>query len=375
MERELRKRASATSAVVQVSELPANQGGPIHEPALGFVRTRRTGLPHLRASRPVREALEEARDGGVVDAVEDCEGGQGLVDGLPLAQGALALADQQHLAGRFQDHQRVALAEARDDLVGDAQQVVGGDRLLRVPDEVVARFRKGDALMVLEATGEVLLVGQLAERSRPRQAGRRPGRTPSTSTASTTSPPSRASSSASRPTWKTRRCGRPSAASTKPTGAHGLVRPGLLEAQTPAQPLTWRKLVYAILAPYRAAEGSTDRVIVNGTDLPIAANSVTALALVLHELATNAAKSGSLSAPTGSICIETKVADDQFLVSWEETGGPHLNGAPDKKGFGSLLAHRIITRQLGGGLSYDWRADGVIVKLSLPTRNVQGQAC
>ena len=156
--------------------------------------------------------------------------------------------------------------------------------------------------------------------------------------------------------------------------AHDLTRPGLLGMETKAaQDLTWRQLVHAILAPYADTGPSMDqkRFVITGTDLTIAENSLTGLALVLHELATNAAKSGSLSTPNGSIRIDSKVADGLFLMNWEETGGPTLNGRPDREGFGSSLAHQIVTGQFGGQLSYDWRPAGVVVQLSAEKERIE----
>ena len=157
--------------------------------------------------------------------------------------------------------------------------------------------------------------------------------------------------------------------------AHDLTRPGLLGAETKtAQPLTWRHLVHAILAPYGNKEVSADseRFVVKGTDLPIAENALTGLALVLHELATNAAKCGSLSTPSGSVRIDTRIADGLFLMNWEEIGGPRVNGPPDHEGFGSSLAHQIVTGQFGGQLSYEWQPAGVVVRLSALRERIEG---
>jgi len=62
-------------------------------------------------------------------------------------------------------------------------------------------------------------------------------------------------------------------------------------------------LVAKVLLPYADDKGDCDRIIANGPDVPIGARAVTSLALVLHESATNAAKYGALSGPSGSIRI------------------------------------------------------------------------
>ncbi len=151
--------------------------------------------------------------------------------------------------------------------------------------------------------------------------------------------------------------------------AHDLTRPGLLEAGSKStQPTTFHALVGTILSPYIHSEETTERerIILKGPDVPISEKSVTGFALVLHELATNAAKCGSLSSPKGLVRVNSSVANGRFQMTWAEKGGPRLSGAPDKVGFGSLLARRIVTGQFGGQLSYDWKPGGLVVRLSAP---------
>jgi two-component sensor histidine kinase len=66
------------------------------------------------------------------------------------------------------------------------------------------------------------------------------------------------------------------------------------------------------------------------------------------------------------------MADGLFLMNWEETGGPPLNGPPDRQGFGSSLAHQIVTGQFGGQLSYNWRPEGVMIELSAEKERIEG---
>ena len=69
--------------------------------------------------------------------------------------------------------------------------------------------------------------------------------------------------------------------------------------------------------------------------------------------------------------IDTKLVDGLFLMDWEETGGPPLNGPPDHEGFGSSLAHQIVAGQFSGQLSYDWKLGGVAVRLSAPKESIE----
>ena len=92
-----------------------------------------------------------------------------------------------------------------------------------------------------------------------------------------------------------------------------------------------------------------------GVDIPIGANQVTALALIFHEFAINAAKYGALSVPGGRIDIECADDQGQFHLDWKERGGPDIIQASDASGFGSLLV-RATVHQLGGEIVREMRA-------------------
>jgi PAS domain S-box-containing protein len=157
------------------------------------------------------------------------------------------------------------------------------------------------------------------------------------------------------------------------TRAHDLTRPGLIDADTTiGKPMTFHALVRAIFAPFLESELSkkAERLTIEGPDIPITENSVTGLALLIHELATNAVKCGCLSSTSGSVRLELSVDDGQFAARWVEAGGPLLNGAPQHEGFGSVLARRIVTGQFGGQLLYDWKPEGLVVSLSVPVERL-----
>jgi PAS domain S-box-containing protein len=151
--------------------------------------------------------------------------------------------------------------------------------------------------------------------------------------------------------------------------AQDLTRPGLLGTEWGASyPTTFKTLARAIFEPYVALDAptATERLIVEGPDLPLAHSSITGLALLLHELATNAVKCGSLSSSEGRVRIELSAADGEFLMTWTEEGGPEVSGPPEHAGFGSSLAHRIVTGQFGGKIFYDWKRDGLVVRVTAP---------
>ncbi len=128
-----------------------------------------------------------------------------------------------------------------------------------------------------------------------------------------------------------------------------------------------RALVEDELAPYR---DGTDRVLIVGPDVGLNATAGVPLSLILHELATNAAKYGALAAPTGRLhvhwTVEIAGASEHVVVAlrWIESGGPRVE-PPSRRGFGS----RLVTRGLdavGGEASLVFAPEGVRCTLRLP---------
>lgn len=123
-------------------------------------------------------------------------------------------------------------------------------------------------------------------------------------------------------------------------------------------------LIQTIAAPYVAAAGSPQLTIV-GADLPIAGNSVTSFALLLHEFATNAAKYGGFSVPEGGVDIVCEDGAEEFVLTWTERGGPSLDGPGNNAGFGSLLEKATVGGQLGGDIERTWLPGGLVIRLSV----------
>jgi two-component sensor histidine kinase len=91
------------------------------------------------------------------------------------------------------------------------------------------------------------------------------------------------------------------------------------------------------------------------------------LSMVFHELATNSAKYGALSAPTGRVKVAWRIGPDVELltITWEETGGPPV-AAPSKPGFGTRLIDSSIRRELKGVPRFDFRTEGLVFEATLP---------
>ncbi|WP_438646663.1 PAS domain-containing protein [Salinarimonas soli] len=150
--------------------------------------------------------------------------------------------------------------------------------------------------------------------------------------------------------------------------AHEYVRPHSPESAPDVEGQSVRGLIELLLSPY--AQGRADRIVVRGSDALLGSKSATALALCLHEQATNAMKYGALSAPAGRVEIVTQVTDGVLHLRWQEIGGPEVKGAPERQGFGTVLAARSIAGQLGGELRHNWRPSGLEMDLSVPLENL-----
>jgi PAS domain S-box-containing protein len=115
------------------------------------------------------------------------------------------------------------------------------------------------------------------------------------------------------------------------------------------------------LAPY--SEEDETRVCIDGPQVLLESNDAQAVAVTLHELATNAAKYGALSAAKGQIELTwTHAADGQLMLRWREMGGPEVQ-RPKRQGFGSRLIERTIG-QLKGDAKFDWRPEGLVCEIT-----------
>jgi PAS domain S-box-containing protein len=147
--------------------------------------------------------------------------------------------------------------------------------------------------------------------------------------------------------------------------AHDFVRPHSEESRRRSGPATIFAMLGELFAPYADGDGGQP-VRLTGQDMAIDDRSATPLALVFHELATNAAKYGALSAPGGAVDLSGAVEADDYVMRWVERGGPRVNGTPEHSGFGSVLAQISVEGQLGGRLSRTWAAQGLEVELRAP---------
>lgn len=128
-----------------------------------------------------------------------------------------------------------------------------------------------------------------------------------------------------------------------------------------------RSLVSQDILPF------ANRIEMDGPDIALRARTAQTFALLLYELATNAAKHGALSVPEGRVLLQWRIdnlgSDPLFHLHWKESGGPIVE-APARKGFGELLVRRIAPRDMAGKSEVRYDAAGFEYELQAPLREL-----
>lgn len=131
--------------------------------------------------------------------------------------------------------------------------------------------------------------------------------------------------------------------------------------------LMLREIAEVILNAY--APNGAESYLIEGPDIEVGATLLTSLALVLHELATNAVKHGALSRGSGHVELTWKLEADPkvplLMLRWQESGGPEVT--PPKRQSGSKIVTDLM-RASRGRLAYDWQPGGVVADAVLPLR-------
>ena len=144
---------------------------------------------------------------------------------------------------------------------------------------------------------------------------------------------------------------------------HALAQAHTLLSESRWQGADLERLVGEELAPYRS--GEVARVTIGGPAIFLSPEQAQNVALALHELATNSAKYGALSVATGRLDVSWKIERRMLTLQWQESGGPAVK-APATQGFGTKILNASIRHQIGGSVSWDWRATGLHCILQIP---------
>jgi PAS domain S-box-containing protein len=125
-------------------------------------------------------------------------------------------------------------------------------------------------------------------------------------------------------------------------------------------------LVGGVLEPYAGGNGAA--AVEAGPAVALPPARVQALALVLHELATNAVKHGALSAPEGRVRVGWEVGEadgvSRLRLRWEERGGPAV-APPATRGFGTDLVEAAVAHELGGRAELIFAPEGLGAEITV----------
>lgn len=146
--------------------------------------------------------------------------------------------------------------------------------------------------------------------------------------------------------------------------AHDFVRPHSPKSRPITLENTLHGLLRELFNPYQLMD--IERVTVMGEDLPVDDQSTTPLALLFHELATNATKYGALSTKSGRVEVKISQASDRVVIDWVENGGPAVTPPVGAGGFGSQLVELSVVRQMGGAIDRDWAPGGLRLRATIP---------
>jgi PAS domain S-box-containing protein len=154
--------------------------------------------------------------------------------------------------------------------------------------------------------------------------------------------------------------------------AHEFVRPHSEHSEPRDLPDSLHGILREILSPYPAlAEG---RITIGGDDVVVDDRGATPLALLVHELATNATKYGALSNRRGRVAVKVSAEAGEIVLEWQESGGPPVDGPPERTGFGTRLSELSIVQQLDGSIERDWAREGLKVRARVPENRLAREA-
>jgi two-component system CheB/CheR fusion protein len=128
-----------------------------------------------------------------------------------------------------------------------------------------------------------------------------------------------------------------------------------------------RDVLLQELEPYRSNDG--ERFVIEGLDFELGPKAALALGMAFHELATNAAKYGALSKPTGQVRVTWDYLRSSpptvLRLRWVESGGPPV-AKTGHKGFGSTVIERGLSLELDGEVRLDFEPGGVVCMIDIP---------
>lgn len=151
--------------------------------------------------------------------------------------------------------------------------------------------------------------------------------------------------------------------------SHALVRRSAGGQAGPAL----EELLRTIVKPQQGPTAGGVRFSLQGPPLSLGPQAATGLALVFHEMATNASKHGALQSAEGQVVIRWTAEGDQLAIHWAESGGPQIDPGQAKgpgANQGTKLLNDIVVRQFSGTLAYDLQPGGLVAAIVVPLANL-----
>ena len=131
----------------------------------------------------------------------------------------------------------------------------------------------------------------------------------------------------------------------------------------------WRGVSLAEIVRWEFAPYATDNTRIDGPSVTLKAEAAQAVAMVLHELTTNAAKYGALSTRSGGVLLRwwwlLNGSRGRLAIEWQEIGGP-LVVPPSRSGYGTCIVRELIPFELGGSVDLAFPGDGLRCRLEIP---------
>jgi PAS domain S-box-containing protein len=133
--------------------------------------------------------------------------------------------------------------------------------------------------------------------------------------------------------------------------------------------------IASLVARELAAYSTRENVEIDGPEMMLRPDAGQAMAMVLHELATNAAKYGALSTPSGRVSVRWNRrfnGSARFVVDWRETGGPSVE-TPKKTGYGTSIVRELIPYEFGGAVDVSFAPEGMQCRLEIPFDRISAE--
>jgi two-component system, chemotaxis family, CheB/CheR fusion protein len=127
-----------------------------------------------------------------------------------------------------------------------------------------------------------------------------------------------------------------------------------------------QELVATELAPYK---GTIKNISIDGPPVEFTPKAGLALAMAIHELASNAAKYGALSKPTGVLSVTWQIENNSaglLKFSWIEAGGPPISKPPSRRGFGTTLIERTLSHEFDATVKREFLFSGLKCSIAMP---------